>query len=482
MPSERTKGRNWRRRRRPREEGEAAGSPTSEASNVSQEMEGPVGSEAGAAPPPQPAAGGEADGANTATRRRRRRRKRRRKATALQGAPAEANGGGESPAPAADLAADSRAADPAASESGDKGTVEAPPAGKSQKKQKRHRTKRGRRGNRPKNAPVTYTAVATPGGNGAAKRKTSRRGRTKFSSNWWADRWIKMLESFGHSNRLPRGRYYARTGRVVDFRVGPGEVSARVKGSRPQPYAVRIAVAPLDDRAWGRVIQAMASQAVFAARLLSGEMPKNIGEVFSSASVSLFPKMARDLKINCSCPDSANLCKHAVAVNYILAEAFDTDPFIILHLRGRSREEVIDALTRRRAQLLSEDPSASTDGRAGFKSDAGDDSEEDAGPPSTSPEEFYDMPEEFDGLTFLLDEPEEPGTALQSLGEPPTHNPSQAISVLESCYQLITQHALEAAFGREPEPPSESPVPLEPEEESRPAIVSKQVTLKSSRN
>lgn len=289
-----------------------------------------------------------------------------------------------------------------------------------------------------------------------------------------------MLESFGHSKRLPRGRYYARTGRVFDFRVAPCEVTAKVQGSRPQPYSVRVEVAALDDRAWERVIEAMASRAVFAAKLLSGEMPQNIGEVFAAASVSLFPKMARDLRVGCSCPDSANLCKHAVAVHYILADAFDADPFILMYLRGRSREEVIDALTRTRARLVAgEGPG--TDNVGAGSGNADEDEDETEGRPSPEPALFFDLQCSLEDLQFEMRRPPVPHGVLAALGPPPAHNAAQAEAALAACYSLVTQQAVDLAYGRESEFRPE-PEPVRPPPVSRaPSILSTQPSLRPVR-
>jgi uncharacterized Zn finger protein len=177
-----------------------------------------------------------------------------------------------------------------------------------------------------------------------AKRKGKLGGET-----WWATRWINVLESFGWSNRLPRGRRYARRGQVMDYEIDAGTITAKVQGSRPKPYDVRIGVKPLSAGGWEKVTEAMAERAVFAAKLLSGEMPHEIEEAFQGARVSLFPASAKELEMSCSCPDWAVPCKHLAAVYYIVGEAFDRDPFLMFHLRGRSREEILAALRQKRA-------------------------------------------------------------------------------------------------------------------------------------
>jgi uncharacterized Zn finger protein len=176
----------------------------------------------------------------------------------------------------------------------------------------------------------------------------SKRG--KFVENWWADRWIKALKSLMDSGRLSRGRSYARRGQVIEIKVKAGHVSARVQGSRRTPYKVSIELQPLSDRRWGKVFDALAEQAIFAAQLLNGEMPPDIEQVFQAVRVPLFPASRGDLKTNCSCPDWANPCKHIAAVYYLLGERFDQDPFLLFELRGRSKDEVSAALRERRVQ------------------------------------------------------------------------------------------------------------------------------------
>ncbi len=93
----------------------------------------------------------------------------------------------------------------------------------------------------------------------------------------------------------------------------------------------------------------MAAQAIFAAKLLAGEMPQNIEEAFAAAQVGLFPEKRGDLATSCSCPDPSNPCKHIAAVYYLLGERFDADPFLIFELRGRSKDQISAMLRARRA-------------------------------------------------------------------------------------------------------------------------------------
>ena len=167
----------------------------------------------------------------------------------------------------------------------------------------------------------------------------SRRGG--FGQSWWAGRWIEVLEGFDLGARLTRGRSYARRGQVLSINVEEGAVTARVQGSRARPYRVEIRVETLDGSDWKRLITALLERPVFAAKLLSGQMPESIEDVFEDVGLSLFPERSNDLETDCSCPDWSNPCKHITAVYLLLGEEFDRDPFLIFKLRGAEREKLV---------------------------------------------------------------------------------------------------------------------------------------------
>ena len=182
----------------------------------------------------------------------------------------------------------------------------------------------------------------------------ARSKRGQIGETWWSKRFVAVLESMQMGARLTRGRSYARSGQVMDLEVGSGEVTARVQGSRRAAYRVKLVVQPLPEESWARVEEVMAERALFLAQLLAGQMPERIEEVFKASELSLFPASRRALRTECSCPDWANPCKHIAAVLYILAEAFDTDPFLIFRWRGRSRRELTENLKRLRGRQVTE--------------------------------------------------------------------------------------------------------------------------------
>ncbi len=170
-----------------------------------------------------------------------------------------------------------------------------------------------------------------------------------FGVTWWGKAWVDALEGRARldPNRLPRGRTYARTGRAGELKVLPGEVEARVRGSRPQPYRVRLRVRQFTPTEWEAVHRALAARAGHAAALLDGELDPGVVEALAEEGVELLPGPG-ELGPDCSCPDWANPCKHAAAVCYLVAERMDRDPFTIFLLRGRDREELLAAVRTRR--------------------------------------------------------------------------------------------------------------------------------------
>ncbi len=135
---------------------------------------------------------------------------------------------------------------------------------------------------------------------------------------------------------------------MLSLEIAAGQVRASVQGSRTKPYRVFIETEVLRESEWDGIEGVMASRAVFLATLLSGEMPEQIEEAFVESSTTLFPGSRDDLVSACSCPDWENPCKHIAAVFYLMAEAFDDDPFLIFAWRGRTKDALLANLRTRR--------------------------------------------------------------------------------------------------------------------------------------
>jgi uncharacterized Zn finger protein len=278
----------------------------------------------------------------------------------------------------------------------------------------------------------------------------SRRGA--FATSWWAQRWIRVLESFDIGERLNRGRTYARKGQVVDIEIEPGAVRAAVQGSRSRPYEVEVRFRPLSRAQWLHVAAALADRFITLAKLLAGEMPEDIEEVFLNAKVSLFPHTLKDLETDCSCPDWSNPCKHTAAVFYLLAEEFNRDPFLLFKLRGLAREELF-------ALLGCSPPAASVlpePGRTGVSEPLPDE-------PPLEPEAFWDG-EDLPGDLFGEVRLPEVNAALprRSGSFPFWRGKAPFLEALEQFYLRAAPLGLDVFLGLTKAPNDEAPAPVKP--------------------
>ncbi|MFJ9842836.1 SWIM zinc finger family protein [Kitasatospora sp. NPDC101155] len=188
------------------------------------------------------------------------------------------------------------------------------------------------------------------------------RGRRSFAESWWGNAWVEALEGRQRSatGRLARGRTYARAGNVGEITVTPGRVAARVQGSRSTPYRTSMEIPVLGERDWELLLDAAAGQAGHIAALLDRDMPAELVEDAARAGVRLLPRQG-ELTPSCSCPDWGDPCKHAAAVYYQVARLLDEDPFVLLLLRGRGEQELMDELQRRNAAQAALESTSSHD-------------------------------------------------------------------------------------------------------------------------
>lgn len=144
-------------------------------------------------------------------------------------------------------------------------------------------------------------------------------------------------------DRLTRGQGYARGNRVSDLEIMPGAIDALVQGSRARPFAVTVSVPVFNDSGWAKLLDEVAAEVGNLAALLDGDLPPGLG-----ADLDLRPGPG-ELHTSCSCPDWADQpCDHSASVCCLTADALDADPFALLLLRGRTKDEVLAALRDRR--------------------------------------------------------------------------------------------------------------------------------------
>ena len=163
----------------------------------------------------------------------------------------------------------------------------------------------------------------------------------QIASTFWGKAWCANVESYqDYENRLPRGRTYVRNGSVIDLQIARGKITALVSGS--SLYKIEITIAELPKKQWVALKQACAGQIGSLIELIQGKLSKNVLEIITRKDGGLFPKPA-EIKMDCSCPDWAGLCKHLAAVLYGVGAKLDTNPELFFLLRGVDHHELVAA-------------------------------------------------------------------------------------------------------------------------------------------
>jgi uncharacterized Zn finger protein len=161
----------------------------------------------------------------------------------------------------------------------------------------------------------------------------------KLTTTFWGGAWCDNLERYSDlANRLPRGRTYVRNGSVADLHIGPGQVSAFVCGS--DLYTVRIDIKALEPKRWRALVSECAGKIASLVGLLRGELSADVLAVLTRAGTGMFPE-PREIDMDCSCPDSASLCKHLAAVLYGVGARLDAQPELFFTLRRVDQAELL---------------------------------------------------------------------------------------------------------------------------------------------
>jgi len=177
----------------------------------------------------------------------------------------------------------------------------------------------------------------------------------KIATTFWGKSWCENLERYSdYANRLPRGRTYVRNGSVVNLQIKPGEIHAHVSGS--ELYEVALKIAPVKKPHWKSICDDCAGGIDSLVELLQGRLSKGVMERICRQNVGLFPTPG-EIKLSCSCPDWAGMCKHVAAVLYGIGARFDRQPELLFRLRGVNETDLI-AHAGQAAPLAKDAPAA----------------------------------------------------------------------------------------------------------------------------
>jgi len=170
---------------------------------------------------------------------------------------------------------------------------------------------------------------------------------------WWERRWLAVLRDLDVMVEPEQVRQLIQGYRVRQLELSRGRIDADIYHQELGACTVGIEVAKLADEQWDAVLDALSSQAIFSAQLLAGEMPKDIERVFEKAGAALMPVNADEISQSCTCCDSEeSVCRPALAAYLAVGDMLNGDPWLLLRLRGRDRQQILHDLGARRNQMV----------------------------------------------------------------------------------------------------------------------------------
>jgi uncharacterized Zn finger protein len=357
-------------------------------------------------------------------------------------------------------------------------------------------------------APMAGAPGVTPGGPGGSPNAQRRydpkapvptanprkvRGGLKLDPKtnlgalaWAGQRWMRLVEEHAPNANVTEGLNYARAAQTRSLSMHAGRIEARVQGRLPNAYPVEIRLPTFTHDHWEQATNAMTSEARFLASILAGEVPAGIEDLFAPLQLRLFPAGTPDISVSCGCHKAAlqasayaksigqpslapapeanpsPWCKHVCCVMALVAERLSRDPFLIFHLRGMVKDDLLERLRQRRAVV----GAAKASGGAGRPVPAYSPripgvGEQPGEPLAHSLADFWRLGPSMDELDLPMDKPAASHVLLRRLGASPFEAAKfPLVGLMATCYDVLTEAAL-----RE-ETPSDDPAQTDDAAES----------------
>jgi uncharacterized Zn finger protein len=262
------------------------------------------------------------------------------------------------------------------------------------------------------------------------------------TSRWVAHRLLRMIEQVAPGATVREGLDYLTQGQVRRVNFDPGVVSASIQGRQFKAYVTTLKIAAYNEEQWGPVITAMSDQAVHGAKLLAGELPPGVEEVFAAHNLQLAPASPQEITTDCNCARPKPWCVHSICLAFMLADRLADEPMAIFGLRGMQVDDLLDRLRQRRMV------SASITGASPVYVQR---APEIVPPPlDQSLANFYDSGPGLAELSTPLEPPAVTHPLLRRLGASPFPDSKfPLVGLLATCYDVISERTL-----RPPETPA----------------------------
>jgi len=267
-------------------------------------------------------------------------------------------------------------------------------------------------------------------------------------ATWVSSRLLGLLGALVPEAARREGLDYAWRGQTIRLQIGEGRVEALVQGRAAAAYRILWDLGCLTEEQGERILQAMAEEAIYAAKLLAGELPQAVEGLFESLGLHLVPP-AGEVRVKCEC-SVGGPCKHVAAVGYLLAERLEDDPLGIFVLRGMP--EVLKRLASARLKR--------TQGVAAAHADQLLEASADRPPPLEQTLHAFWRPGPELGRIRQMPPPRHaPHALLRRLGPSPLKGKFPLVGLLASIYDTVARSAIrlrdhaERPAGRDKPPP-----------------------------
>ena len=164
--------------------------------------------------------------------------------------------------------------------------------------------------------------------------------KSSYGITPWGAWFLRMLEAYNSDGRVSRGKSYANTGKVDSLTIAGNKVAARVAGHYDPWYYITLTFPPVSAPNRKKIEKILASYPADCLALENGVMTERLVTAFEAKDIRFIPRRQSLLESDCTCPDSARLCKHIAAVLYILSKEIDNDPRLLFQLAGLDLTEL----------------------------------------------------------------------------------------------------------------------------------------------
>lgn len=260
-----------------------------------------------------------------------------------------------------------------------------------------------------------------------------------LGASWPAQYWSHLLEQVAEEQALADGAEYSRLGQTRKIEMLPGKIEARVQGRAERAYDVSIELPTLAPEPCQILVDAMLDQAVYAAKLLSGELPSSIDDLFTPLGVTLFPSSPGQLKPSCTCREETPWCKHVCCVAILIADRLTFDPLVILTLRGIPATELMEQLREQRTLTGSSRPQPTV-----YVPPVPGAAEMEPVDLDQCIGHYWEPGPGLEDLELPVDRPAVSHPLLRRLGSSPfTKGQFPLVGLLATCYDMISDRALQ---------------------------------------